>query len=368
MKKIPLVDLKAQYEAIGDEIREAVLGVLSEQRFILGPEVARFEEEFSRFMGGGESIGCSSGTDALVLIFNALGLGPGDEIVVPTFTFAATAEAVCLVGARPVFADVERQTLNVSRRTCEPALTVNTRAVVAVHLCGRPAPLQELSALCQERGLHLIEDAAQAHGAMSRVGPVGLGGVAAGFSFYPGKNLGAYGDAGAVTTTHPDLAHKVRMLRDHGRTSKYEHELIGRGARLDAIQAAVLRVKLRHLRRWTDARREAAVIYRELLRSVKGVTVPPHDPGHVYHLFTVEVDERDRIVERLQRDGIEVGIHYRVPLHLQAAFRNLGWGPGSFPESEALSGRILSLPLYPELGREGVRHVVRGLEQALAAA
>jgi dTDP-4-amino-4,6-dideoxygalactose transaminase len=360
---IPLVDLKAQYAALKPEIDAALQRVLDSAAFILGREVEEFERAFAAYCGTGHAIGVASGTAALHLALLACGLEPGHEVITTPFTFIATAEAIYHTGARPVFVDIDPRTYNLDPALVEAAIGPRTRAIVPVHLYGRPAGMDGLLEVARRHGLRVIEDAAQAHGARYRGRRVGTLGDAACFSFYPGKNLGAYGDGGMVTTNDPEIAGRLRMLRDHGRTDKYAHRIIGYGERLDALQAAILQVKLGHLDAWNAERRRAAQRYRSLLAG--SPVVLPLDAGDAesaYHLFVIRVYERDRVLKDLKAGGVGAGIHYPIPLHLQEACAHLGYRPGSFPHAELAANEVLSLPLYPEISQsqqEEVAAVVR---------
>lgn len=357
--QIPLVDLKAQYASIKPEVDEAIQRVLNHTQFILGKEVAEFEAAFAEYLRVKGVVGLASGTAALQLALLACGVGPGDEVITSAFTFMATAEAICQTGARPVFVDIDPRTYTLDPNCVEAAITPHTRAIMPVHLYGQPADMTALTEIAQRRRLWLIEDAAQAHGAEvqgQRCG--GLGHLAC-FSFYPGKNLGAYGDAGAVSGNDETLLAKVRKLRDHGRTAKYEHDEIGYGERLDALQAAVLQVKLRHLEDWTEARRRHARHYTELLGTTSVIT--PHEAvgvRHVYHIYAIRTERRDDRLKALQAQGIGAGIHYPVPLHRQPAFLKQGYERVSLPVTEQAAREVLSLPLYPELTDEQIGRVV----------
>lgn len=362
--QIPLVDLKAQYASIKPEVDEAIQRVLNHTQFILGKEVAEFEAAFAEYLGVKGVVGLASGTAALQLALLACGVRPGDEVITSAFTFMATAEAICQTGARPVFVDIDPRTYTLDPNCVEAAITPHTRAIMPVHLYGQPADMPALAEIAQRRRLWLIEDAAQAHGAEvqgQRCG--GLGHLAC-FSFYPGKNLGAYGDAGAVSGNDETLLAKVRKLRDHGRTAKYEHDEIGYGERLDALQAAVLRVKLRHLEDWTEARRRHARHYTELLETARVIT--PHEAAgarHVYHIYAIRTERRDDLLKALQAQGIGAGIHYPVPLHRQPAFLKQGYERVSLPVTEQAAREVLSLPLYPELMDEQISRVVAVIKQ-----
>ncbi|NPV09864.1 MAG: DegT/DnrJ/EryC1/StrS family aminotransferase [Anaerolineae bacterium] len=367
---MPLVDLRAQYLAIRDEIDAAIQSVLDSTRFIGGPELASFEAEFAAYCEAEHCVGVSSGTSALSLALDACGVGPGDEVVTTTHTFVATAEAIAHAGATPVLVDVDAATGTISPQQVELALTGRTRAILPVHLYGHPADLAPLLELCRRYDLFLIEDAAQAHGARYGGRRVGSQGHLACFSFYPGKNLGAYGDAGAVVTSDANLAERVRMMADHGRLpgSKYEHARVGSNQRMDALQAAILRVKLRHLDGWNALRRARADQYDRLFAGSEAQPLRRPSWGEsVYHLYVVRVPptERERLQRRLTSAGIATGIHYPVPVHLQPAFAHLGYPLGTFPVAEALAATVLSLPLFPELEPSQVEFVADQVLQAL---
>jgi dTDP-4-amino-4,6-dideoxygalactose transaminase len=351
--RVPLVDLKVQHARIRGEVEAALAEVIEEQRFILGPRVARFEEAFARAVGVDHAIGVASGTDALVLALRALGVGPGHGVVVPAFTFAATAEAVVAVGARPVFADVDPATLTLSPEDFERAVRrgerggVAVRAAIPVHLFGRCADMTSLRAIARTRAIAVLEDAAQAAGASHAGAFAGALGDAAAFSYFPSKNLGAWGDGGAVTTSNPDVAARVRSLRVHG-LEQGEHVRIGTNSRLDAIQAAVLEVKLRHLGAWVRARREAAARYRELLAPLRDhVSLPPDEPGHTYNVFAIRCARRDELAAYLTSAEIETRAYYATPLHRQPAFAE--FCDADLPASEAASREVLAVPMFPEI-------------------
>ena len=354
---VPLVDLKAQYHTIRTEIDDAIQRVLDHTGFIGGEEVSRFEAAFGSYVETGPAVGVASGTAALELALRACDIGPGDEVITTAHTFFATAEAISNVGATPVFADIDATTFNVDPNAVESAITDRTRAVIPVHLYGRPAELDSLADICRRHGLRLIEDAAQAHGARSRDRACGSIGDLACFSFYPGKNLGAYGDAGAVTGD-PGLLARIRKLRDHGRLSKYEHDEIGHGERLDAIQAAVLEVKLRHLTEWTEARRRHAATYDRLLAG-SGVATPTQDPldRHVFHLYVIRSPRRDELLASLSAAGIGAGIHYPIPLHRQPAYVQRGFGECRLPATESAANEVVSLPIFPEITADQIEYV-----------
>jgi dTDP-4-amino-4,6-dideoxygalactose transaminase len=364
--QIPLVDLKAQYRAIRGEIDAAIQRVVSNTSFILGKEVDDFEKAFAAYSGVREAVGVASGTAALHLALVAHGIGPGDEVITTAHTFIATAEPISMTGAKPVFVDIDPRTYNLDPQRVEEAITPRTRAIIAVHLYGNPAPLDPLMEIAKRRGLWLIEDAAQAHGAEYRGRRVGSIGHLACFSFYPGKNLGAYGDAGAVTGNDSQLLAKVRRLRDHGRTSKYEHEDLGFGERLDALQAAILGAKLPHLEQWTEQRRAHARTYDELLNGLD-LVLPYAEPGsrHVYHLYIVRTARRDPLLEHLRSRGVGAGIHYPVPLHRQPAYLKEGYGEVSLPVTERAAREVLSLPMFPELTRDQIETVAGAIQEFL---
>lgn len=357
--KIPLVDLRSQYLSIKEDIDQSIQAVLDSCAFAGGPFVESFERNFAQAHQAAYSVAVSSGTAALHLTMMAMGLGPGDEVVVPTNTFIATAEAVSLTGATPVFVDCEPLYYNMDPAGLEAAITSRTRAVIAVHLYGQPAALDEIKAIVEPRGIPLIEDCAQAHLALYKGRPVGTAGIAGCFSFYPGKNLGAYGEGGAVTTNDEALFRKLSALRNHGSLTRYEHDFIGTNYRMAGIQGAILDVKLKRLEEWTARRIAAAELYRKHLSSIPEVELPPQAPEarHVYHLFVVRVPDRDRLAERLAEAGVSTGVHYPIPCHLQKAYEFLGGSSGRLPVSEDYAARILSLPMFPEMDEEKVRYV-----------
>ncbi len=365
---IPLVDLHAQHEALGSDLEDAIGRVFARGVFVGGEEPREFEREFARYCGDASAASaagaahlpvhcasCANGTDALYLALRALGIGPHDEVVTVAHTFIATAEAIGLTGARPVFVDVTSDTLLMDPEALEAAITPRTRAVVPVHLYGHPCDMDRIMAVARRHGLKVVEDAAQAHGARWRGHRVGSIGDAACFSFYPGKNLGACGDGGAVVSRDEQLIHRIARLANHGRQEKYVHEIEGLNSRLDSIQAAILRAKLRHLDDWNASRRRHAARYLERLRD-SGIGLPATHPQAepVWHLFVVRVQERKAVQQELTRNGIATGIHYPVPLHLQPAYHHLAIPEGSLPVTERAASEILSLPMYPELTSEQV--------------
>jgi dTDP-4-amino-4,6-dideoxygalactose transaminase len=367
---VPFVNLKSQYQEIGPELRFAMNEVLESTAFAGGPYVAGFEEEFARFCGCQYAIGVGSGTEALWLTLLGLGIGPGDEVITVPNTFIATAEAITYAGAKPVFVDVEETSYNMNPDLLERAITGRTKAILPVHLYGQSADMDPIYEVANRFGLDVIEDACQAHGAEYKGRKAGSLGIAGCFSFYPGKNLGAYGEAGAVTTNSDGLRRRIATLRDHGQSRKYVHELVGWNCRMDGIQGAVLRVKLKYLAQANEARRKHAALYRELLKDLPGVLLPREMPyaRHVYHLFVVRVKNRDEVLQALARRGISCGIHYPIPLHLQEAYDSMALGSGSFPVAESCAREILSLPMFPELSGEQIHHVASELKAAVASA
>ena len=361
---IPLVDLKAQYAAIKPEIDSAIQRVIDNTAFILGKEVTDFERDFAAFVGAKGAVGVASGTSALQLALLAAGVGAGDEVITTAHTFIATAEAISHTGARPVFVDIDPATYNIDPKRIEDAITSRTKAIVPVHLYGQPADMTAITSIARGHGLRVVEDAAQAHGAEVDGKRCGSLADLASFSFYPGKNLGAYGDAGAVTGNDPELLEKVRKLRDHGRLSKYEHDEIGFGERIDAIQAAILRAKLAHLEEWTEARRRNASLYSELFAGSK--VIAPREAAnvrHVYHLYVIRSTERDALLAHLNSKGIGAGVHYPVPLHRQPAYMSRGYADLSLPVTEAAAAEVVSLPMYPELSETQIAYVVESVRE-----
>jgi dTDP-4-amino-4,6-dideoxygalactose transaminase len=353
MAEIPVIDLKAQYRGLQAEIDQAVLGVLAGGSYILGKEVSAFEGEFAEYCGVRYAVGVSSGTAAITLALAACGIGRGDEVILPAHTAIATLAAVELAGATPVLVDIEPRRFTIDPEKIVPALTLKTRAVIPVHLYGCPADLTPLLEIARQHGLTVIEDCAQAHGASYRNRPVGSFDAAGAFSFYPTKNLGAFGDGGAVVTNDPETARRVRLLRQYGWEERYVSALKGTNSRLDDIQAAVLRVKLRRLDEWNARRWEIASCYLDLLaESGLILPIPPEDSRHVFHQFVVRHPERDRLWAFLKERGIQTLIHYPLPIHLQPAYTDLGYGPGDFPAAEQTASEVLSLPIYPEMTDE----------------
>lgn len=366
-RSIPLVDLRAQQAEINDEVMAALAEVFATTSFIGGAPVSEFEDAYARFLGAKHCIGASNGTDALELALRAAGIEAGDEVIVPANTFIATAEAVCRIGAVPVLVDVDPEYLLIDPNAVAAAVTERTRAIMPVHLYGQSAFIEALEPIATTHGLAIIEDAAQAQGATRHGRAAGTIGVAAGTSFYPGKNLGAAGDAGAVITNDPALAERARILGAHGSAAKYEHDVIGFNARMDTVQAVVLNAKLKRLAGWNAQRRLASERYSVLLEGLDGVVAPRSAPGNedVWHLYVMQVPERDRVLKALNAAGIGAGIHYPYPLHLTKAFASLGQPAGSFPVAELAASRMLSLPMHPHLSQSDQEYVVEQLAKAL---
>ena len=367
MMKVPFLDLKVQNHTLKAEILPLWEEILDSAGFIGGKYVDAFEEEFADSCSVKRCVAVNSGTDALRFILIALGLEPGDEIITVPNTFMATTEAITQAGGKIVFVDIDPDTYNMDPSNLELAITRRTKGIVPVHLYGQPADMDPILAIAKKHGLWIVEDTCQAHLAEYKGRKAGSMGVAGAFSFYPGKNMGACGEGGAVTTNDKNLATKVRMLRDHGQSRKYHHEMEGYNGRCDAIQAAALRVKLKRLPAWNEARRKNAKVYFDLLTDVDGVILPMTGEGclHVYHLFVIQVDNRDNVVEALKQKGISTGLHYPIPLHLQKAYQHIGLAVGSFPVAEACAKRLLSLPMYPELMEEQIRCVSINLKQVV---
>lgn len=365
---IPLVDLTIQHEEIAEEVLTGIADVARRSDFILGPELEQFEERFAEFCRASHCIGVSSGTDALELALRAVGVWRRDEVILPANTFIGSALAVVRAGAIPLLVDVEEESHLISVEEVEANLGRRTAAVMPVHLYGQIAPVEQLRDLISGTRVSIVEDAAQAHGAARLGTPAGSLGEVAGFSFYPGKNLGAYGDAGAITTNSDEVADAARALRNHGSREKYVHETIGFNCRLDTVQAVVLLAKLKRLERWNEQRRQAAEFYDRLLDEVEEVRRPTVLPGnlHVWHLYVVRVPRRDEVLRRMRERGIQAGIHYPIPIHLQGALRYLGHSRGDFPVTEALAAEILSLPIFPGITPSQQERVVAELASALS--
>jgi dTDP-4-amino-4,6-dideoxygalactose transaminase len=352
-----------------DELETAIREVIDSSAFAGGPFVAKFEEEFATFCGAANSIGVGNGTDALWLALLALGIGAGDEVITAPMTFMATAEAISYCGAKPVFVDIDERTYTLDPDLLDRAITSKTKAIIPVHLFGQTADMDTILEIAKRRGLPVIEDACQAHGAEYRGRKAGSMGIAGCFSFYPGKNLGALGEAGAVVTNSEELKNKIQMLREHGQAKKYYHSLIGWNARMDGIQGAALSVKLKHLDRANEARRAHARFYDQQLAEVEGVILPTQADyaRHVYHLYVVRLQDRDRVLQAMAARGISCGIHYPIPVHLQEAYRFLGHGKGSFPVAERCAEEFLSLPMYPELTSTQLEAVVHEFKTLISS-
>jgi dTDP-4-amino-4,6-dideoxygalactose transaminase len=366
---IPLVDLSLQHALIADEVESGFAEVLATGDFVGGKAVAAFELEYADFVDARACVGVANGTDALEMALRATAIGSGDEVVLPANTFIATAEAVVRAGARPVFVDVDDDALLIDPAAVEDALTERTRAVIAVDLYGQVAPFEQLPASLAERGIVVIEDGAQSQGALRHGTPAGGFGRIAATSFYPGKNLGAYGDAGAVVTDDPDLAQHVRVMGAHGSSTKYRHSHFGFNSRLDTLQAVVLRAKLPRLPEWNAQRRAAAAVYDELLGGIPGIRLPATLPGneHVWHLYVVRVGDRDGVLQQAHAQGVGASVHYPVPVHLTPSMAEFGSGVGSMPVSERAAGEILSLPIYPGITLEQQERVADVVGNALRA-
>lgn len=368
--RLPLVDLKAQYRGMAAEINAAISRVLERGDFILGQDVAEFEREFAEYTEARYCVGVASGTDALCLALRALNIGPGDEVLVPVNTYIATALAVTQVGARPVLVDARSDTYNIAADQLDARVTKRARAIIPVHLYGQSADMDAVEAFAARRGLAVVEDACQSHGARHNGRRCGSIGVAGCFSFYPGKNLGAYGDGGAVVTSDEGLAEKIRLLRNYGQKVKYEHQLKGGNSRLDTLQAAILRVKLRKLDAWTRRRIGNARLYGQYLEDVAELELPAFEKAeefsHVFHLYVVRARQRDGLLNFLRGKEVFCGIHYPIPIHLQEAYKDLGHVKGDFPVAEKAAREIISLPMYPELTEEDIRYIAESIKQFYA--
>src|SRR5947208_10073298 len=364
--KVPFLDLKAHHAPLIEKFDRAIHEVIDTSAFAGGPFVERFEEEFAAYCGSSYSIGVGNGTDALWLTLLALGIGGGDEVITVPNTFIATAEAITYCKAQPVFVDVDENTFTMNPAELKKSLTPKTKAIIPVHLFGQPADMDPILEFARAHGLFVIEDAAQAHGAEYKGRKAGTLGHAGCFSFYPGKNLGAFGEAGAVVTSDGELFEKIRVLRDHGQAQKYYHTLVGWNCRMDGIQAAILSIKLRHLEQANRRRRERALQYNQAFAGIEGVATPfeAHYGQHVYHVYAIRVQERDEVRRFLEEKGIGCGVHYPIPIHLQEACRSLGYAEGSFPVAEDLAEEFLSLPMFPELTEEQTEYVARCVSEA----
>lgn len=362
---VPFLDLKAQYRTIKEEVDAALHCVIDNTAFAGGPFVEAFERNFADYCRCCCAIGVGSGTEALWLTLKALGVGPGDEVITVPNTFIATAEAVTLCGGTPVFVDVDERSYTLNPALLEKAISRRTKGIIPVHLLGQTAEMDPIMACAEANGLFVVEDACQAHGATYRGRPAGSIGNAGCFSFYPGKNLGAYGEAGGVVTNNEDLAAKIKMLRDHGQSKKYWHDVIGVNSRMDGLQGAVLSVKLKYLDQWNDARRRNAAVYATHLSGEGSVSIPAEMPygRHVFHVYALRAQRRNGLAEWLNSQGISTGVHYPVPIHLQEAYRFLGYAKGDFPVSEQCAEEFISLPMYPELSSEQIETVGKAISE-----
>ena len=365
--KVPFLDLKAHHAPLTEEFERAIREVIESSAFAGGPFVERFEEEFASFCGSSYAIGVGNGTDALWLALLALGIGEGDEVITVPNTFIATAEAITYCKARPVFVDVDPDTFTMNPAELEKSLTKKTKAIIPVHLFGQPADMDSILEFARANGLFVVEDAAQAHGAQYKGQKAGTMGDAGCFSFYPGKNLGAFGEAGAVVTNDPELRKQIQMLRDHGQSRKYYHSTMGWNCRMDGIQAAILSIKLSHLDKANSLRRKHALEYNQAFAGIDEVLTPfeAKYARHVYHVYAVRVQERDAVLRHLQEKGVGCAVHYPVPVHLQEAGRNLGYTKGAFPIAEKLADEFLSLPMFPELTEEQIEYVGRCVSETV---
>lgn len=363
--EVKLIDLKRQYDSIKDEILGSVSKVLESGNYILGPNVSSFEKEFAEYVGTSFAVGVANGTDALVMSLKALGIGPGDEVITSPFTFFASAECISQVGAKPVFADVCLDTYNIDPKEIEKKITDRTKAIIPVHIFGNPCNMDEIMNIAKKYNLYVVEDACQAVGAAYKGRRIGTFGDVACFSFFPTKNLGCFGDGGMVVTNDKEIAEKVRLLRMHGSPKKYYHDMIGFNSRLDEIQAAILRVKLKFIDQWNQMRIERAKLYDELLENTVKTPKKEKDARHVYHLYSIVTEKRDLLKEELEKRNIGCGIYYPLPLHLQNVYKDLGYKKGDFPNAEYLSENILSIPMFPELTHEELTYVAEAVREIL---
>ncbi len=362
--QVPFLDLKVQYQEIKQELSPIIEQIMTDCAFIGGPQVSGFENEFADYCGSKYCIGVNSGTDALRFALMASGVGPGDEVITVPNTFIATSEAISQTRATPLFCDIDPNTCNMDPQALETHISPRTKAIIPVHLYGQPADMDAILSIARAKGLFVIEDACQAHGALYKKKRAGSMGIAGCFSFYPGKNLGAFGEGGAVVTRDGDLAAKIRMIRDHGQSQKYYHDIEGYNGRLDAIQAAVLRLKLKRLEDWNNDRRRHAKTYNQLLSEIPGITIPYEmdDVQSVYHLYVIHLDNRDSLQKYLADKGISTGLHYPMPLHLQKAYAAMGHAQGAFPHAEKSANRLLSLPMFPQLTQTQIETVANAVK------
>jgi dTDP-4-amino-4,6-dideoxygalactose transaminase len=365
--KVPLVDLKRQYARIKTEIKEAIDNVLESGEYMLGENVRKFEEEFANYCGVKYGVGVNSGTDALTLSLQAIGIKPGDEVITVPNSFVSTANCIVFCGAKPVFVDVEPDTLNLDPEKLKSAITEKTKAIIVVHMHGHSADMDAIKDIAERRNIYIVEDACQAHGALYKGKKVGSFGDIACFSFYPTKNLGGYGDGGMVVTNNEELADKVRSLRNYGRVAPYIYRILGYNSRLDELQAALLRVKLKYLDVWNEERRRNAKIYSQYLSEFPEIRIPIEKEyaKHVYWVYVIRTKHRDKLQNFLNKNGVETMIHYPVPIHLQECYSYLGLAEGSFPVTERASKEMLSLPMFPELTEEEIEYVVQTIKQAI---
>lgn len=362
---VPMLDLKAQYIPIKDEIKTALKDIIESGRFILGPNVESLEKEIAVYHNVSSAVGLASGTDALHLCLNALDIKKGDEVITTPFTFMASAEAIAYVGAKPVFVDIDTNTMNMDISMLEEKITPNTRAIVVVHLFGLPADMNEIMALAEKHDLKIIEDCAQSFGAKYNGTPTGSIGDTGCFSFYPSKNLGAYGDGGMMITNNTEIADRVKLLRNHGTVAPYQHDFIGYNSRLDEIQAAILRIKLKNIDTYNKKRQAIANIYTSILKDHIQCPVELPDRTHVYHQYTIKTPKRDTIQKVLGENGISSVVYYPIPLHIQKAFDYLGYSKGDLPETETAASEVLSLPMFPEMDHDTAEHIAKTVLKAL---
>lgn len=364
MKNIPLVDLKVQYQNIKSEVNSAIKGVLESTHYILGEEVKRFEKKFARFTDSKYAVGVSSGLSALELGMRALGIGPDDEVITPVNSFIASSSAISFTGAKPVLVDCEETSFNIDPKKIEEKITTKTKAIMPVHLYGRPAEIDQILKIAKKYKLYILEDACQAHGAKYKGRKVGSIGTFGAFSFYPGKNLGAYGDGGIITTNDERLTQIVKSMRNYGQAKKYHHEFLAWNSRLDTIQAAVLLVKLKYLNTWNKTRLKNAYTYNKLLKGLPVITPEiPKDSTHVFHLYIIRTTKRDQLADYLNKNGISTGLHYPIPIHLQKAYEILGYSKGDFPVAEKMASEILSLPIFPELKEAEIEYIAKHIKK-----
>lgn len=364
MKNISLVDLKAQYKTIKPEINSAIKNILESTHFILGEEVEDFEKKFAKYSDSKYGIGVGSGLNALELGMRALGIGKGDEVLTPVNSFIASSSAISFTGAKPVLVDCDENSFNIDPKRVEEKITKKTKAIMPVHLYGRPAEMDQILKIAKKHNLMVFEDACQAHGAKYKGKRVGSLGNFGAFSFYPGKNLGAYGDGGMVTTNDSKLAEKISQMRNYGQTVKYHHDYLAWNSRLDSIQAAILEVKLKNLDKWNKSRKKVAQIYNKLLKGLPIIAPSiPEESDHVFHLYVIRFEKRDDLAQYLTTKGIATGLHYPIPIHLQKAYKDLGHKKGDFPISEKLASEILSLPIYPELKDSQVEFISENIKK-----